>query len=135
LETAGPDATLFVIDHREPLLRISRTHFAGGKSDSFTIDLTTDDTPVVVDREGTRLRARAYWDDDTLVFDTQIIREGDEASNTVRYSLGAAGESFIAEERFRSRTLSYDNRWVLDKEHAGAGPPDDEGHSRKLPGR
>jgi hypothetical protein len=118
LEIAGPDSTLFVIDHREPFLRISRTHIAAGKTDSFTIDLSTDGTPVVIDRAGAQLRARAYWDDNTLVFDTTILQGEEEASNIVRYSLDLAGKSFIAAERFRSRTLNYDNRWVLDKEHA-----------------
>jgi hypothetical protein len=118
LQITGPDSTVFVIDHREPFLRISRTHVASGKRDSFTIDLTTDNTQVVLDREGTQLRARAYWKDTTLVFDTKIIREGEEASNTVRYSLDVAGVSFVAAERYRSRTLNYDNRWVLDKEDA-----------------
>jgi hypothetical protein len=116
LQIPGPDSTVFVIYHREPFLRISRTHFAGEKSDSFTIDLTIDGEETVMVREETRLHARAYWDQDTLVFDAKIVREGTDASNVVRYSLDPTGESFVAEERFRSKTLSYDNRWVLEKQ-------------------
>lgn len=44
LQIPAPDATVFVIDHREPVLRISRTHIVGEKQDTFSLDLTTDGT-------------------------------------------------------------------------------------------
>jgi len=115
LQIMPPDSTLFVIDHREPLLRISRTHVVGGESDTFTLDLTTDGREVTLERGDLRLRARAHWDDATLVFDTKVIRSGEEGANLVRYGLAPNLESLIAEERFRSKTLNYDNTWVLDK--------------------
>lgn len=52
---------MFVLDHRAPTLRIARTHTAGGKSDTFALDLTTDGKDVALDRGNLRLRARAYW--------------------------------------------------------------------------
>jgi hypothetical protein len=115
LQIPPPDSTLFVIEHREPLLRITRTHTVGDKSDTFTLDLTTDGKEVSLDRDDLRLRARAYWDEETLAFDSKIIRGGEEASNFVRYRLASDRSSFVAEERFRSKHLSYDNRWVLDR--------------------
>lgn len=33
LQIAAPDATIFVVDHREPTLRISQTHIVGDKQD------------------------------------------------------------------------------------------------------
>jgi hypothetical protein len=36
LQISPPDATVFVIEHREPALRVARTHITGGKSDTFT---------------------------------------------------------------------------------------------------
>ena|SRR3990172_1748190 len=86
LQIASPDSTLFVIDHREPHLRISRTHIVG---------------------------------DATLVFDTKVARGGEAGTNVVRYNLSVSLESLIAEECFRSRVLSYDNKWVLDKVSPG----------------
>lgn len=115
LQIAAPDSTVFVIDHREPLFRLSRTHTAGDNSDTFSLDLTTDGKEVTLDHGPMRLRARAYWEEDTLVFDAKVNRGGMECTNVVRYSLAADLGSFVAEERFRSSALSYDNTWVLEK--------------------
>jgi hypothetical protein len=62
-----------------------------------------------------RLRARAYWQGDTLIFDSHILRGAGEATNVVRYKLAGGGDSFVAEERFRSKGRSYDNVWLMEK--------------------
>ena len=115
LQIQAPDATIFVINHREPMLRISRTHIVGETKDRFSLDLTTDGQTVSVERGDVQLRARAYWDGDTLVFDTTLVREGVEATNVVRYTLSESQETFVAAERFRSESLNYDNTWWLDR--------------------
>lgn len=115
LQIPPPDSLVLRIDHRDPLFRISRTYTAGGKSDSFTLDLTTDGTEVTLDRGDLKLRARAYWDGDTLVFDSELVRGGEEGSNLVRYSLEQSLDYFVAGERFRSASLNYDNTWVLNR--------------------
>ena len=115
LQIPAPDATVFVVDHREQELRISRTHVARDRRDTFSIDLTTDGREVSVDRADVRLWCRASWDGDTLVFDTRLVRAGEEATNAVRYTLASDGRTFSAEERFRSGSMNYDNIWVLDK--------------------
>lgn len=116
LQIPAPDGTLFVIDHREPLLRISRTHTVGEKRDTFSLDLTTDGQEVSVSRDDVQLDARAYWDGDTLVFDARLVRAGEEATNSVRYTLSTDRLSFVAEERFRSASLNYDNVWIMESE-------------------
>jgi hypothetical protein len=124
LQIPAPNATVFVVDHTEPALRISRTHFAGDRRDTFSIDLTTDGREVSVDRADVQLRCRAYWDGDTLAFDTRLAREGEEATNAVRYTLSSDGWTFSAEERFRSGSLNYDNVWVLDRVQPGESDAD-----------
>ena len=47
LQTPMPDSTLFRIEHREPVFRLTRTHVVKGKADTFSIDLTTDGKEVV----------------------------------------------------------------------------------------
>ena len=115
LQIPPPDSLVFRVDHREPLIRISRTYTAGGKSDTFALELTTDGEEIALDRDDLRLRARAYWEGDTLVFDSTVVRGGEEGTNLVRYNLAADLGSFVAEERFRSERLSYENRWVLER--------------------
>jgi len=115
LQTPPPDATVFIIEHDEPRLHISRTHVAGGTQDTFTIDLMTDGREVRLEHRGAQLSARAFWDDEILAFDTTLVRGGEEGANTVRYALAPDRKSFVAQERFRSRSLNYDNTWVMDK--------------------
>jgi len=115
LEIAAPDETIFVIDHRDPVFRISRTHVARERRDTFTLDLTTDGQTVLADRGSLRLRSSAHWEGNTLVFDTSFTRSGEDATNVVRYDLVDNGRSLIAEESFRSRSMNYNNVWVLDQ--------------------
>ena len=116
LQIAAPDSTLFVIDHREPLLRLARTHIVGESRDTFELELTTDGKEVSVRRGDLQLQCRARWDGETLVFETTLSREGMTGTNIVRYTLDAGRSFFVAEEKFRSATVNYDNTWVLERE-------------------
>ena len=107
---------MFVIDHREPLLLLSRTHIIHGNSDTFELSLTTDGKEVVGQHGELHFRSRVNWDGESLVFETHIIQGQDVATNTVRYALSAGGNVLLAEERLRSRHLNYDNRWILEKQ-------------------
>ena len=115
LQIATPDATVFVIEHREPSLHIARTHVKGETRDTFSLDLTTDGKEVVKTSGDLSLAARAYWEHDTLVFETRVVRAGNEGTNVVRYQLAADRMSFVAEERFRSAVMNYDNIWVMER--------------------
>jgi len=115
LQIHAPDSTVLAIDHREPIFRLSRTHTVGKTSDTFALDLTTDGTEVTVERDNMMLRARARWAGDTLVFHTTLIQGGVDASNIVKYKLTGI-DSLVADECFRSKTLSYDNIWMLDRQ-------------------
>ncbi len=116
LQIPRPDATLFVIDHREPIFRISRTHIVQGKTDTFELHLTTDGKEVVGEHGELRFRSRAYWDGETLVFETNIVRKDDVGVNIVRYTLNDTQDLLQADEHLRSRTINYNNIWVLDKQ-------------------
>lgn len=116
LEIPAPDSTLFVVEHNEPHFRLTRTHVVKDKSDTFSIDLTTDGKELVR-REGNRTDySRAYWEGNVLVFATRIVMGDREATNLVRYAMAKDGQSFTAMERFRGPKLSYDNVWVMEKQ-------------------
>jgi hypothetical protein len=115
LQIAAPDATVFVIEHREPSLRIARTHVKGETRDTFSLDLTTDGQEVIKNSGDLSLAARAYWEHDTLVFETRVVRAGNAGTNVVRYRMAADRMSFVADERFRSAVMNYDNVWVMER--------------------
>lgn len=122
LQTPMPDSTLFLIEHREPAFRLTRTHVVKGKADTFSIDLTTDGKEVVKQTPEETLHSRAYWEGRKLVFDSRIVRGSREATNVVRYSLSDDGRVFTAEETFRGPKVKYDNVWVFDRVPARPAP-------------
>lgn len=116
LEIPAPDSTTIVIEHNEPGFHLKRTHVFGGNSDTFSLELSTDGKTVELNHAGLAIRASLRWDNITLVFDTTLNRNGEPATNTVRYQLSNDGQVLLAEERFRSDSLNYDNRWAFDRQ-------------------
>ena len=116
LQIPRPDATVFTIDHREPIFRFSRTHIVQGKTDTLELHLTTDGKEVVGEHGELRFRSRAYWDGDTLVFETHLEQKEEDGVNIVRDTLSNTGHLLLADEHLRSRTINYNNMWVLDKQ-------------------
>ncbi|MGA7161353.1 MAG: hypothetical protein WBZ48_10150, partial [Bacteroidota bacterium] len=116
LQIPAPDSTTFIIEHREPYFHLERTHTSGTNSDTFTIDLTTDSRTIATDHAGLEIHAHMFWKSETLVFDSEVRREGKQGTNIVAYQLADNGQTFIADEQFSSKDLNYKNKWVFDKE-------------------
>jgi hypothetical protein len=116
LQIPAPDSTTFVIEHHEPRFHLERTHIFGGNSDTFSIDLTTDGKVVELNHGGVAIRASLHWEGEALVFDCTLNREGDQATNIVRYKLADKDQVFLADERFHSEEHNYENSWVFDKQ-------------------
>ncbi|HEY6951799.1 MAG TPA: hypothetical protein VI758_05295 [Bacteroidota bacterium] len=115
LQIPAPNSSSFVIEHADPAFRLTRTHFIGETSDTFSVDLTTDGRGVRVHRPGLIVHARAYWEGNALVFDSTVMRGEETGSNVVRYTLADDLNSIVAEEHFRSKGVNYDNVWILDR--------------------
>lgn len=115
LQIPAPESTTFVVDHREPRFHLTRTHVFGGNSDVFSIDLMTNGEAVVHSHAGFEIHASLHWEGETLLFDSKLEREGEQATNVVRYNVSDDGQRFIAMEQFCSKEYSYENKWVFDK--------------------
>ena len=117
LQIAAPDSTVFVVEHREPHFRLSRTHTFAGKSDTWGIELTTDGKEFTREEPQRTLRGRLVWEGDALVFTVHIWqRDGEELTDRVKYVLASDHKSFTAYESYRGRTAHADNVWVLEKQ-------------------
>ena len=116
LQIPPPESTTFLIEHREPRFHLERTHVFGGKSDTFSIDLMTNGEAAVQAHGGFQIHASLHWEGDTLRFDSRLEREGEQATNVVRYSLSDDGQTFTAVEQFCGKEYSYENMWVFDKQ-------------------
>ena len=115
LQIPAPDENTFVVDHRDPVLRLSRTYVIGVTRDTLSIDLTTDGRETVMNRGDVQVRARAFWEGDVLAFDSTVTRAGVTGTNSVRYEMAEGGQSFVARERFRSEPMNYDNVWWMER--------------------
>ncbi len=116
LQIPPPTSSMFEIDHREPKFRLTRTHVYGDKSDTITMDLSTDGAEYPQAFGALRARTRLYWEGSTLVLDMKVRIKDDEGTNVARYSLENAGQTFVAAERWRSSKHSHDNTWVFDRQ-------------------
>lgn len=115
LEIAMPDSSIFRVRHNDPVLTITRTHTMGGKADTITLALRTDGSDVELSVHGAMVKNRTWWDGDTIVSESHVPQSAGVATNVVRYSPSADGNTFYAEERFQSATLAYHNHWVFDR--------------------
>lgn len=118
LEIPPPASVRFAIEHREPRFRLERTLVIGGRSDTFALELTTDGEATSLTHHGAEIEARLFWDGDALVFESKVTRDGEPGTNFVRYTLADQGRTLVAQERFRSRPVSYDNSWVFARPDA-----------------
>ena len=116
LQMPAPESTIFVIEHNEPRLRLTRTHTFGGKSDTWGIELTTDGKEVVRREEARTIYCRLRWEGNALAFSARIVLPDGEARDRVKYVLAPDGKTFTAFEHYRTSTARADNVWVLEKQ-------------------
>jgi hypothetical protein len=115
LQVPPPDSTIFLISHREPILRIFRTHARAGSLDTVTITLRTDSSRVDGELRGAASISRTWWEGSELVFALALTRGDQRASQVVRYSLSDQGRTFTAVEDVDAGAASHVNRWVFDR--------------------
>ena len=115
LQVPPPDSTIFVVSHRDPIVRIFRTHARAGRLDTVTTTLHTDSSQVDWELRGAKVTSRSWWEGNELVFWSALSRGEQRASQVVRYSLSADGTTFTAVEDVDAGPASHLNRWVFDK--------------------
>ena len=131
-----PVSSIFVIQHKEPRWRLSRTHiYSSGKSDTQYIDLITTERKESVRREGSyTVSSRMYWEGDSLVLDEKISGPGGwRGTNLVKYSLADNGKTLIALEREEDSKSKTTNRWVFYNKPAPPPPKPGEAGIQKGP--
>jgi len=103
------------IDHQEPNFRFYRQFIINGRENALSFELTTDGKEIITKEEKETVYTRMYWEKDILVLDVRGVSEAEEYTNTVRYHLKDKGHTLLAEEKFRSHRLDYDNIWVFER--------------------
>jgi hypothetical protein len=115
LQVPVPTSAVFELDHREPVFRMKRTFVTDGKTETWSIDLSTDGKEVLKEEAGSTTRGRIFWEGNLLVYEATISMNGRTARDVVRYELSEDGKILTATERFRGPVVKYDNLWIFEK--------------------
>lgn len=119
LEIEKPTTTVFVIEHRDPALRVTRTHVYGDVSDTLTFELTTDGRSSTFRHRGIEADMRARWKGDELVITMELHLPDDRGTQVVRYQMEDGGVTFVADERVKTVKHRHHNVWVFTRPTSG----------------
>ncbi len=107
--TSGLTYGNFKIKHKEPNFSLWRTFTINGKEQVVDFELTTNGQ----EQKGKHKTLWSLsWEKDTLVL---VIRRHEMTIDSVRYSLSADRNEFVADERVDIPREQYHNYWVFDK--------------------
>jgi hypothetical protein len=115
LESAVPTRSVFVIEHREPVFKLTRTHTHGERSNTISFEATTDGQERHLKEGDYESWTRMYWLGEELVLDMKMKFRGDEGTNVVHYHLTDAGQTLVAAEWYHMPAKQHHNLWVFDR--------------------
>ena len=81
LQIPPPEFSLFVIEHDEPVFRLTRTHVYAGTPNTISFELTTDGKEYEQDFGELHACSRLSWHDDRLVLEMKVRTKDDEGTN------------------------------------------------------
>jgi hypothetical protein len=115
LESTAPTKSVFVIEHEDPIFKLTRTHTRGEKSNTLSFEVTTDGEEHYEKQGEYEAWTRMYWLGEELVLDMRMAYRGDEGTNVVHYRLADGGKTFIAAEWYHMPSKHHHNYWVFDR--------------------
>ena len=115
LEMTAPTKSIFVIEHRDPSFRFTRTHTWGEQSDMLTFEFTTDGKEHYQRDGEMETWSRLTWMGEELVLDMKVVYGGEQGTNVVHYRLADGGKTFIAAEWYHLSSSQHHNLWVFDR--------------------
>ena len=104
-----------MIEHRDPIFKVTRTHTWGETSDTLSFDLTTDGKEHHTRHGEYETWTRMFWMGEELVLDMKIAYRGEEGTNVVHYRLADGGKTFIAAEWYHMPREQHHNYWVFER--------------------
>ena len=115
LEMTAPTKSIFVIEHRDPIFKLTRTHTRGEHSNTLTFEVTTDGKEHYRKDGDFETWTRMTWMGEELVLDMKMAYRGEQGTNVVHYRLADGGKTFIAAEWYHMPREQHHNLWVFDR--------------------
>lgn len=116
LEIDAPTKSVFVVEHRDPKFKLTRTHTWKERSDTWSFESTTDGKDHYQKDGEFESWTRVHWMGEELVLDMKVKYRGEEGTNVVHYRLTDGGKTFVAAEWFHLPKHQHHNLWVFDRE-------------------
>lgn len=115
LEMHAPTKSVFVIEHRDPVFKVTRTHTWSDRSDTLTFEFTTDGMEHHLKEGNWESWTRMTWMGEELVLDMKIADRGEQGTNVVHYRLADGGKVLIAAEWYHMPRKQHHNYWYFDR--------------------
>jgi hypothetical protein len=116
LESSAPTKSVFVIEHQDPKFSLTRTHTRGERSNTLSLEVTTDGEEYYRKEGEYEEWTRMTWLAEELVLDMKIAYRGERGTNVVHYRLTDGGKTFIAAEWYHMPGKVHHNLWVFDRQ-------------------
>jgi hypothetical protein len=116
----GPTQSTQIIEHQDPLLRLSAdsTGFMG--ADHVEFEFQTDGTETVQTIEGRPRKTQSYWEDKVLVTKWEIDNPGQPLFEMVdRRSLSEDGRTMIVNRQVYSKWAEWEQKAVYVRKPSG----------------
>lgn len=112
----GPETRTDIIDHKDPILKVSTSQDGPQGKQDFTLNLTTDGKEAVNTPGGLELKSIAGWEAANLVVNTKLkFQDNDVAVKTV-WVLSEDGKTLTQNAHLASAMGELDQKLIFEKQ-------------------
>ncbi len=117
----GPDSSISVIDHADPVLKINTKSTGGPQGDqTMAVNVTTDGKEAINSFSGNDVKSIATWDGNNLVINSKLkFQDQDLLIKTVLIMSGD-GKTITQNVHFNSPMGEADQKLILEKQDSGS---------------
>lgn len=118
----GPDSRTDVIDHNDPMLKVSTAQDGGAQGkQEYTLSLTTDGKEATNTPGGLELKSIAGWEANNLVVNTKLKFQDNDVAIKTTWQLSEDGKTLIQSAHLTTPMGELDQKMIFEKQ-CGATP-------------
>ena len=113
----GPDSRTDIIDHQDPMLKVSTSQDGGpqGKQE-YTLSITTDGKESVNTPGGLELKSTGGWDANNLVVNTKLKFQDNDVAIKTTWQLSDDGKTLTQSAHLNTPMGELDQKMVFERQ-------------------
>ncbi len=116
----GPSQSTQVIEHEEPILRLTSDSVGFMGEDHVEFEFHTDGSEAIQTVEGRARKTQSYWDDQVLITEWEIDNPGQPRFEMVdRRSLSEDGQTMTVDRQVHSNWADWEQKAVYVRKSSG----------------